>query len=252
MILIVRALIGLLVLVSAMCMIAYAQSKAAPSPIVYVGLGDSITWGLSASKPCLPETARPVEFACPDATSFPAVLARALRSRGHQVQLQNLAISGARIGWVWADELGKIAPTANLITLFIGTNDFSDIAFRNTTTFDQFARQYVSLVDYLRAVFPKARIVLLNVPNIGYLPCCNATRAAAAVTWKAGNLLINALAGKAIVVDLVCDSALYDAAMFPSADSVHPNDAGHARIAADILATLEHPHKPAAACAPYF
>ena len=235
-----------------MCASAYALPRRVPVPIVYVALGDSITWGLAASKMCQPAVATPIETACPDATSFPAVLARGLRARGRQVRLQNLAISGARVGWVKAFELNKIDPNANLITLFVGTNDFSDIAFHGTTTFDQFARDYVEVVRFLRVHFPKARVVLLNVPNIGYLPCCTGMRSAAAATWKAGKLLINALADKAIVVDLACDSALYAAAMFPSADSVHPNDTGHARLAADVLAALDHPHKPATSCAPYF
>ena len=241
-----------LTLFSTLVEAAAASPKRAPAPIVYVALGDSITWGLSASKMCQPMIATPVETACPNATSFPAILARALRARGHAVQLQNLGISGARIDWVSAFELNKIDPNANLITLFVGTNDFSDIAFHGTATFDQFARQYDQVVDFLRARFPKARIVLLNVPNIGYLPCCGETRATAAATWKAGKSLIDALADKTIVVDLACDSALYAAAMFPSADSVHPNDTGHARLAADVLAALDHPHKPATSCAPYF
>jgi lysophospholipase L1-like esterase len=247
-----RSTLILALLVELMCLGAGVPQKRTPTPIVYVALGDSITWGLDASKMCQPAIATPIDTACPDATSFPAVLARLLQASGHQVRLQNLAISGARVGWVSAFEVKKIDPSANLITLFVGTNDFSDIAFHGTMTFDQFARDYIEVVGFLRVHFPKARIVLLNVPNIGYLPCCTGMRAAAAATWKAGKLLIDALADKAIVVDLACDAALYDPAMFPSADSVHPNDTGHARLAADVLATLEHPHKPAVSCAPYF
>lgn len=220
--------------------------------IVYVALGDSITWGLAASKACRPQVPLPAQSACPDATSFPAVVARALSRENRQVKVQNLAISGARISWILTFELSKIASTVTLFTIFIGTNDFSDIAFHGSGSLDQFARQYVGLIDYLKKHFPKARIVVLNVPNIGYLPCCTAMRAAAATTWTAGDRFIDALAGTATVVDLACDTALYDAALFPASDGVHPSDAGHARIANDILAALVSSRKPAASCPPYF
>ena len=228
-----------------------AQSVKRTQPIVYVALGDSITWGLSASKTCQPQTPTPVQAACADATSFPAVLARTLQARGHDVRIQNLAISGARIAWVWAYQVNRITPKANLITLFIGTNDFVDVGSHGPAVLKQFAIQYGTLISYLHAHFARARILLLNVPNMGYLPCCAVMRPAFE-SWKIVNTLIDAFAGKATIVDLVCDGALYNPRMFPAADAVHPSDAGHARIAADILKALASPKKPAASCPPYF
>jgi lysophospholipase L1-like esterase len=227
-----------------------ARAKAARPPIVYAAVGDSITWGLFASRTCQPAEPLPVASACRGATSFPVDLARALASNGREVRLQNLAISGARVSRLLADELGKISVNATLITVFVGINDFSDIAFRGSGTIGQFEGEYTTLVRYLLTTFPRARLVLLNVPNIAYLPCC--TGSSGAATWQAGNAFINGFANVATVVDLVCDLSLYGPVMFPPADGIHPSDAGHARIAADVFAALNKPRKPAAACPPFF
>ena len=216
-----------------------------------MALGDSITWGLAASKTCQPQVATPVETSCPDGTSFTAVLARALHASGRSIRIQNVAISGARVSWILADEIKKIAPDVNLITVFVGANDFSDIAFRRGSLAD-FEHQYSALVAYVVRHFPEARIVLVNVPNVGYLPCCGDTRGQGQGTWQAGNAFIDSFANRFSVVDLVCDATLYQAAMFPAQGGIHPGDVGHARIAADIMATLRHPRKPAASCPPYF
>lgn len=223
--------------------------KAARQQIVYTALGDSIAWGLFASKRCWPIV--PSLHGCAGATSFVADVAAGLAKNGRQVWVQNLAISGARLETVLSDEVSKISPKATLVTVFIGMNDFSDIA-KGAKTLTQFQIQYETLLTYLATNLPRAKIVLLNIPNVDYLPCCTGLNGRANGTWEAGNTFINSLAGKYTIVDLVCDESLYSPAMFPAADGIHPSDAGHAEIAADALAALAAPRRPAASCPPYF
>jgi len=248
----VHAGLTLALFASVMSVAEGASKLKPPADVVYTALGDSITWGLFASRTCQPLVPSPVATACPHATSFVAEVARALaESRGSDVRLQNLAISGARLSWLLSAELDKLSRKATVITVFIGINDFSDIAFNGSGTLEQFESQYGLLIRYLTTSFPKARLVLLNVPNVEYLPCCREVVDSADPTWKAGNTFINGFARIVTVVDLVCDASLYSPAMFPPADGIHPSDAGHARIAADVLAALAAPHRPAASCPPY-
>jgi lysophospholipase L1-like esterase len=99
---------------------------------------------------------------------------------------------------------------------------------------------YDSLIDGIQQRAPDARIVVLNLPNMGALPFLaggtlperQAAQRASVGMSKTG---INVLTGDGVrVVDLMCDARFYLASTF-SADGFHPNDQGYAMFADHVV-----------------
>jgi lysophospholipase L1-like esterase len=103
---------------------------------------------------------------------------------------------------------------------------------------DGFGRDMKTLISGIRGRSSKARIVILNLPNLAALPYSNGLSAADKRTLQmiavGLNAQVNAMAAQgATVVDMMCDSRLYNPAIF-SSDGFHPNDSGYA-LFADLL-----------------
>ena len=239
----------------------------APTPIApqaavwYTAIGASDAAGVGSSAPCLPFTD------CPNGTGYVPVLARALRSDGHDVTLTNMGIPGAVLGPTtqqignqvglgipanFLDQEGPFVPrTTTLVTIFAGGNDANTIATAidrgaaSTTSpeayIDQqiqtFAADYGSLIAQVRARAGNPRIVVLNLPNFAGLPFMAGRsdvqkrwieRLSVGFTTRGANVF--AAQGIA-VVDLMCDARAYDPSIY-SSDGFHPNDAGYAYLAA--------------------
>jgi len=134
------------------------------------------------------------------------------------------------------------------VTIFAGGNDVNTIgaaveaglggtdpAGYVTTQTQNFGRDLRSMLDVIKERAPQARVVVLNLPNMAGLPYAAGYPAdkkrwlqTIAVGFSAQ---INALSSRgALVIDLMCDSSFYNAAMY-SSDGFHPNDAGYARLA---------------------
>jgi lysophospholipase L1-like esterase len=249
-------------------------------PVSYTAVGASDAAGVGASVPCLPFTA------CPDGTGYVPVVARSLRTDGHTVTLTNIGLPGAvlspaiqqlgnRYGLgIQANFLEQEAPfvprDTTLLTVFAGGNDTNTVATaidRGEVSaadanayidgqIDTFRSDYRSLVSIVRSRAPNARLVVLNLPNLAGLPYM-AGRTAAEKRWtqrlsvgfsaRGANELT---AGGAAVIDLLCDPRSYQASNY-SSDGFHPNDAGYAFIAAEVLRAAEAASwpAPAASCA---
>jgi lysophospholipase L1-like esterase len=142
------------------------------------------------------------------------------------------------------DEAPFVRTDSTLVTIFAGGNDAntigsalkagfggSDPAGWATQQIAQFGADMATLVNAVKARAPKARIVILNLPNLAALPYAAGYSTAEkqalqqiAVGLNAG---INATASQgAVVVDMMCDSRLYSSFIF-SSDGFHPNDAGY-------------------------
>jgi lysophospholipase L1-like esterase len=207
---------------------------------------------------------------CPDSTGYVFAAARHLRSQGFTVTVSNLGFPGAVISPrfqaigrqygrtdILANFIEQLAPFVRAdtshVTIFAGGNDVNVITTAlgggagggNPNAYiDQqvqgFADDYATLLAEVRRRAPSARIIILNLPNLGGLPYLStaslaqrqaAQRAAVRMTTTAMNPLASATVR---VIDLMCDSRLYQRANLHS-DGFHPNDSGYAIIAAAVV-----------------
>ena len=235
-----------------------------PGPVTYSAIAASDGAGAGGSVPCLPFTP------CTDGTGYVPVVARQLRAEGHTVTLLNMGIPGAVLSRATQDLAGKYGLTiganyiqdeaqfvlkdSTLVTIFAGANDANAIGTaiergattnENATSFidgqiRQFASDYKQLVSIVRERAPNARLVILNLPNLAGLPY-TAGRTPTERRWiqqlSVGFTRVGAnpfASQGALVIDLMCDSRLYQASNLAS-DGFHPNDAGYSLLGAEIV-----------------
>jgi lysophospholipase L1-like esterase len=238
------------------------------SIISYTAIGASDALGVGSSVICLPFAA------CPQGKGYVYVAASQLEDLGHTVTLRNLGIPTAVLsqriqtlgvkyhrdifGNFLTDELPFAVSGSTLISIFAGGNDVNTptaaigageataAGLSITAYVDQqvalFGADYATLVQGLRAGSPAARIVALNLPNIGALPSLagaplSQRQAAQRLAVGITTTVINPLAAQGIaVVDLMCEPRIYDPARLAS-DGFHPNDAGYAILADAVVRT---------------
>jgi lysophospholipase L1-like esterase len=251
-----------------------------PGPVSYTAIGASDAAGVGASIVCIPFTE------CPDGTGYVPVVARRLREQGHAVTLTNMGIPGAVLSPAvqalgnqyglnppanFLDQEAPFVPKdATLVTVFAGGNDTNTIATaidRGAASaadanayidreVDAFQSDLSSLVSTVRTRAPGARIIVLNLPNLAGLPYM-AGRSTQAKRWVQRLAVgfstqgANPLAASGVfVVDLLCDARSYQPSNY-SSDGFHPNDAGYAYLANEVLAAAAATSwpAPASACA---
>ena len=239
---------------------------AAGSTIFYTAVGASDANGVGSSVECLPLAD------CPNGMGYVPVTVRALKGQGFTVTNLNLGIPttviggdfaslGAKygrtiVGNMIANEMPFVQTNATVITIFAGVNEINVItaalgggeggsdpnAFIDAQV-RLFANDYSALLAGIRARAGSPRIVILNVPNAAGLPfLANASlaqrqaaqRAAVGMTRTAVNPLVSS---SVTVVDLMCDGRSYFGFNY-AADGLHPNDAGHAFISAEVVKAI--------------
>jgi lysophospholipase L1-like esterase len=247
-----------------------------PSPgstIVYDVIGASDAIGVGSSVVCVPFTE------CPDGTGYAPLAARQLRAQGFGVSIVNLGIPTAVISpgfQALAQQYGRfiagnfierempfVRTNATLVTIFGGGNEVTTISsalgagaagsdpvryIDNQVA--AFAGDYGTLIRGIRNRSDSARIVALNVPNFAALPIYAAAdlshRRAIQRASTGMAAAVNALQTEGIiVVDTMCDARSYVAGNY-SADGFHPNDAGYAYMAAEIIRAATMTAYPAA------
>lgn len=249
---------------------------AAGSKIVYTAIGASDANGLGGSVPCAPfQTLE----ACPNGTGYVYAAARQLQARSFTVTLRNMGIPTAVIsrgfqnlgqqynhfvaGNFIEQEMPFVLTDSTLVTIFAGGNEVnvitgalgggagaSDQAGYIDAQVKAFGADYATLLAGIRALAPTARIIALNAPNLAGLPLLAsaslgqkqaAQRAAVGMTTT----VVNALTGQGvIVIDLMCDTRTYAASNY-SSDGFHPNDAGYAFIADEVVKAVTTSSYPA-------
>lgn len=231
---------------------------ASSSAVSYSAIGASDADGVGASVPCLPYVS------CPNGTGYVQVIARRYTTAGKTVTLTNLGVPGAVLSKTIQDignqlnrgiiinfvndEMPFVKTDSTLVTVFAGGNDAntlgdamkagfggSDPAGWLNTQIVTFGRDMATLVNGIKARSPKARIIILNLPNLAALPYASGNsmsdRRGLQAIAVGLNAQINAMTGQgATVVDMMCDSRLYNPAIF-SSDGFHPNDTGYALFA---------------------
>jgi lysophospholipase L1-like esterase len=262
-------------------------SPAAPSPggppapgstIVYSAIGASDAIGHGSSQEC------PPVVECPGGKGYVQVAIAALKAKGFAVSSITLAVPAGVISRTFqtlGQQYGRTIPgnlielaapnvfrNSTLVTIFTGANEVNTITAAlgsgagGTDPLGYIDRQVVQFgVDYatlladVRARAPNAQIIVLNVPNVAGLPFLTtasllqrqaAQRISVGMTATVVNRLPNVT-----VIDLMCDARSYQPAMY-SADGLHPNDAGYAFIANEVVraATSSAYPGPAGSCPP--
>ena len=249
------------------------------STIEYTALGASDVIGLGSTVVCIPFED------CPNGRGYVQVSGRELRSRGFTTNVHPLGIPGAVLsrrilnlgaqygrGDLLATLLDQEAPfileRSTLITIFAGGNDVNVITtalgggaggtdrtgYINSQVL-AFGQEFSMLIRAIRERVPSARIVVLNLPNMGALPFpARAPRdhrlAAQALSVGMTTTVFNPLTSSGVlVIDLMCDARAYQAVTY-SSDGFHPSDQGYAWLAGEVVAATTTTYKaPAASCA---
>ncbi len=251
------------------------------STINYTAIGASDALGIGASVSCVPWDD------CPNGRGYVHVAARDLRARGFVVNLNNLGFPGAvisrriqNLGSQYGSEILAnfmdqeipfINPNVTLVTIFAGGNDVNaitaavgggaggaSVAERTAYINSQvglFRQDFTAHFQAVRERVPAARIIVLNLPNMGAMPfLARATRdrrlAAQMLSVGMTTTVFNPLtSGGVQVIDLMCDARAYQASTY-SGDGFHPSDTGYAWIAAEVVAATTTAYRPpTASCA---
>jgi len=240
------------------------------STIVYTAVGASDANGVGSSVVCVPFTD------CPNGMGYVPVAVRALRSQGFTVTHLNLGVAGAVISrdfqtlasfFVPANfidqEMPFVQTTATVVTIFAGLNEVNIVTGalgsgaggsdpngfmdRQVGTFNA---NYATLLTGIKARAGAPRLVALNVPNAAGLPYLARSpqaqrQAAQRISVAMTRTVVNPLtAQNVVVVDLMCDARSYLASNY-SSDGLHPNDAGYAYIASEVVRAVTSASYPA-------
>ena len=187
-----------------------------------VWLGDSTAAGVGASS---------------SSGALPSQVADGLATAGTSVT--DLAVSGARVADVLADQVPKVAGLQpDLVLISVGANDTIHLTGRGA-----FRHTYEQL---LRALPPGVPVVLLGVPDMGAIPrFAQPLRAVAG--WRGRNLdaevrRVAASAG-AVYADIAGPTGppfRRHPDRYFAADDFHPSDAGYGLWADAVLKVLRN------------
>jgi lysophospholipase L1-like esterase len=207
------------------------------------------------------------------------VAVRQLRAQGFTVNHLNLGVATAVISrdfqtlagqynhFVAANfieqEMPFVQTTATVVTIFAGINEINVITaalgggaggsdpngFMDRQV-QAFGTNYATLLTGIKARAASPRIVALNVPNAAGLPYLAGAslaqrQAAQRIAVGMTRTAVNALTAQGVVVvDLMCDARTYVVSNY-SSDGLHPNDAGYAFIAAEVVRAITSSSYPA-------
>jgi lysophospholipase L1-like esterase len=252
------------------------ESPTAPSmgsKIIFSAIGASDANGVGSSVQCLPFTD------CPAGMGYVQVASRQLQAQGFSVSLTNFGIPTAVIGRGFESlavqygrtiagnlidhEMPFVPKDTTVTTIFAGVNEVNTITAAlgagagtsnpNAYIDDQvrsFGADYTTLIEGIRSRAAQSRIVVLNVPNVGAMPYqAGAPLAQKQASQRAAvamsRTVVNRLASNSVfIIDTMCDPRSYQPGLF-SGDGLHPNDAGYANIAADVVRAITSPSYPA-------
>jgi len=178
-----------------------------------------------------------------------AVIGRDFETLGQQY---NRFIAGNFID----QEAPFVQKNATLVTIFAGLNEINTVtaalgggaggsdpnAFMDAQV-RAFGTDYATLLTGIRVRAGQPRIIALNVPNAAGLPylarAAPAQRQAAQrISVGMSKTVVNALtAQNVVVIDLMCDARSYVASNY-SGDGLHPNNAGYAFIASEVVKAI--------------
>jgi lysophospholipase L1-like esterase len=248
----------------------------AGSTIVYTAVGASDVSGVGSSVPCILFA---TEVSCENGMGYVPVTVRLLKAQGFTVNHLNLGLPTSVIGRDFQtlgqqynrfiagnfidQEMPFIQANATVVTIFAGINEVNTVTSAlgggaggtdpngyMDAQVRAFGADYATLIAGIKARAGLARIVALNVPNPAGLPYLAGTtlaqrQAAQRIAVGMTRTVVNALTAQNVtVVDLMCDARSYVASNYYS-DGLHPNDAGYAFIAAEVVKAITGSSYPA-------
>jgi lysophospholipase L1-like esterase len=249
---------------------------AAGSTIVYTAVGASDANGVGSSVLC---ELFATETSCPNGMGYVPVTVRQLKAQGYVVSHLNLGLPTSVIGRYFQalgqqynriiagnfidQEMPFVQTNATVVTIFAGINEVNTVTAAlgggaggsdpNAYIDAQvraFGVDYATLLAGIKARAGSPRIVALNVPNAAGLPylagaAAAQRQAAQRIAVGMSRTVVDPLTSQGVtVVDLMCDSRSYVASNY-SSDGLHPNDAGHAFIAAEVVKAITSSSYPA-------
>jgi lysophospholipase L1-like esterase len=245
---------------------APSPPPAAGSAVYYTAIGASDAAGVGSSAPCIPFTA------CPGGMGYVPVIVRQLQDMGSTVTLSNLGIPAAVISpgfQALGRQYGRDVPiniidqevpfvprNSTVVTIFAGGNDIHTVAEAidrgaggadplafTDQQIKAFGNDFATLLKGIRDRAPQARIVVANLPNFAGIPMhagrsLEEKQLLQKISVGFSTQVINPLAGQGVaVVDLLCDGRFTSGSYF-SSDGFHPNDAGYATMAAEMMRAI--------------
>jgi lysophospholipase L1-like esterase len=210
---------------------------------------------------------------------YAQIAARQLTAQGYKVSVQNLGIPASVIGPDFqalgqqygrviggnfiAQQMPFVRSAATLVTIVAGGNDVntitaalgggaggSDAAGYIDARVRDFGTDYSTLLEGLRSRAPAARLIAVNVPNLAGFPFLNGAslgqrQAAQRAAVRMSTTVVNRLVSQNVtVIDALCDARIYQGSNI-SGDGFHPNDAGYAVIAGEIVRAVTSASYPA-------
>jgi lysophospholipase L1-like esterase len=250
-------------------------APSAGSTIVYTAIGASDAYGIGSSSECPPFA---TETTCANGMGYVPVVVRQLKAQGFTLNHLNLGIPTSVIGRDFQtlgqqynrviaanfidQEMPFVQLTANVVTIFAGINEVNTVTAAlgagaagsdpngyMDAQVRAFAADYSTLLSGIKVRAGSPRIIALNLPNAAGLPYLSrsalAQRQAAQRIAVGMARTVNALTSQNVaVVDLMCDPRSYTAGNY-SSDGLHPNDAGYAFIAAEVVKAITSTTYPA-------
>jgi lysophospholipase L1-like esterase len=203
-----RGLTAALAAAVAVALAAVGAPQASVRPILFVG--DSLTVGFYASSP---------------GKTYPAIVSAQLGRPGRLVAT----------GGVTASHFATRAsyPKASVVVVELGTNDYE-----HQTPLGAFDRAYEAVVAHVRRANPTAKLICVAVwsgsyTNPGWTPSAKYD------AKIRGDCTGGKVANVTSAFDVASDRGPQGSSTpFGVRDQFHPNDAGHAAIAASVLGAL--------------
>ena len=213
-------LIFLMVLLPAACSGGGNDVADDGRPVVYVAVGDSITFG--------------VGLADPAAEGFPRLFRQAALPA--DAALTNLGVSGSTVAAALKEQLPKaLAAEPTLVTLWLGVNDLTRLVPPAT-----YESQLGDLVRQLRRD-GRTTVLVANTPALDWVPAVARLGIDPVIVNGAVDAYNAAIrrvvdAHGAVLVDLHAERA---EPRYVGADGLHPSASGHQAIAAAFAKAYE-------------
>lgn len=195
----------------------------------FVGLGDSLTQGVGDPRPGRPGFSGQLH-------GWVEYFADAIRSSGQTVEVRNLALAGARLEHVLAEQLEpalRLQP--DLASCIVGVNDLWDV---NLDT-ELFAQRFDRVFSALTASVPVVMSATIHDVFAPY-PMRAALRNKLNANIAELNAIIRSYVARhgVVLIDFEHRSEMFTRAV-RAIDGLHPNRYGHQLIAAEALAVLQ-------------
>ncbi|MCW2776363.1 MAG: hypothetical protein JWN17_88 [Frankiales bacterium] len=152
-----------------------------PRPLTITALGDSYTQGFSSCG--RPGDCPTTAWATGTDPRVRSLLQRLARRTGAQPVGQNLSVSGSKASALTRQAVRAAATQADLVVVLIGVNDVCTRDVASMTPVPRFRADLERALGVLDRTSPRARLLVLSVPDLGRMGDLGRPVAAARAVW---------------------------------------------------------------------